>query len=136
MLMTEQPKRKPYPTDLTDLDSQSVKTTAVPGVRGYDAAKKFKGRKRHILVDTIGLLLMVLVHAASSFWGGLAISRQCINRSGLFAAELGSTSHRQVAASAERKHRCRARPGTCPARLHSCATSPESTTRYLISPSP
>lgn len=47
------------------LDSQSVKTTEVPGVRGYDAGKKVKGRKRHILVDTIGLLLMVVVHAAN-----------------------------------------------------------------------
>ena len=46
------------------LDSQSVKTTEVPGIRGYDAGKKIKGRKRHILVDTMGLLLMVVVHAA------------------------------------------------------------------------
>jgi putative transposase len=37
------------------LDSQSVKRTETPGIRGYDAAKKVKGRKRHILVDTIGL---------------------------------------------------------------------------------
>jgi len=47
------------------LDSQSVKTTSVKGARGYDAGKKVKGRKRHILVDTMGLLLMVLVHAAN-----------------------------------------------------------------------
>jgi len=47
------------------LDSQSVKTTSVRGVRGYDAGKKVKGRKRHILVDTLGLLLIVIVHAAN-----------------------------------------------------------------------
>jgi putative transposase len=34
------------------------------GVRGYDAAKKVNGRKRHLLVDTLGLLLAVVVHAA------------------------------------------------------------------------
>ena len=47
------------------LDSQSVKTTETKGQRGYDAGKKVKGRKRHILVDTMGLLLMVVVHVAS-----------------------------------------------------------------------
>ena len=46
------------------LDSQSVKTTAQPGPRGYDAGKKVKGRKRHLVVDTLGLLLAVAVHAA------------------------------------------------------------------------
>jgi putative transposase len=35
------------------LDSQSVKTTQIPGVRGYDAGKKVNGRKRHILVETL-----------------------------------------------------------------------------------
>ena len=47
------------------LDSQSVKTTQVPGVRGFDAAKNIKGRKRHLLVGTLGLLLSVAVTAAS-----------------------------------------------------------------------
>ena len=46
------------------LDSQSVKCTAVPGPRGYDAGKKVNGRKRHLLVDTLGLLLAVVVTAA------------------------------------------------------------------------
>lgn len=46
------------------LDSQSVKCTAVPRPRGYDAGKKVNGRKRHILVDTLGLLLVVVVTAA------------------------------------------------------------------------
>ena len=46
------------------LDSQSVKTTTVPGERGYDKAKNVVGRKRHVLVDTMGLLLCVVVTAA------------------------------------------------------------------------
>ena len=47
------------------IDSQSVKTTEQGGSRGYDGGKKVNGRKRHIIVDTIGLLLAVVVHAAS-----------------------------------------------------------------------
>src|SRR5215467_5339918 len=46
------------------LDSQSVKTTEQGGPRGYDAGKKVNGRKRHLLVDTLGLLLCVVVHPA------------------------------------------------------------------------
>jgi transposase len=46
------------------IDSQSVKTTESGGICGYDAGKKIKGRKRHILTDTCGFLIFVMVHAA------------------------------------------------------------------------
>jgi putative transposase len=55
--------REPTPSAAI-LDSQSVKTTGVGGVRGYDGAKKLSGRKRHVLVETQGLLLTVTVHSA------------------------------------------------------------------------
>jgi putative transposase len=56
--------REPQPS-AGIVDSQSVRTAEAGGPRGFDAGKKVNGRKRHLLVDTLGLPLRAVVHAAS-----------------------------------------------------------------------
>jgi transposase len=68
-LETPQPQeqegmREPTPSAVC-VDSQTVKTTEMGGEHGYDGAKKINGRKRHIVVDTLGLLLAVVVTAGN-----------------------------------------------------------------------
>jgi putative transposase len=58
-------KRKPEPT-YGIIDSQSAKTVLASDDRGFDGGKKVKGRKRHIVTDTMGNLLAIVVHAANT----------------------------------------------------------------------
>lgn len=63
MAAREQMNKEASPTAGV-IDSQSVKTTESGGIRGFDAGKKINGRKRHIVVDTLGLMVGLVVHSA------------------------------------------------------------------------
>jgi putative transposase len=62
------------------IDSQSVKVTAIPGERGFDRGKLTNGRKRSVIVDTLGMLLRVVVHPAdlSDLVGGKWVAERVV----------------------------------------------------------
>lgn len=98
--------KAPEPTAAI-IDSQSTRSTAQGGQTGFDAGKKVKGRKRHLVVDTVGLLLAVTVTAASVQDRDAApdvVAKACAKVSGLKKLYTDAAYGGQCAAAIEKTH--------------------------------
>lgn len=90
--------RKPTPS-YGIVDSQSVKTAYASEGRGYDGNKKTKGRKRHVVVDTLGNLVAVRVHAANEHYSkaGCDVLKQAAAKHASLEAFSGDAGYRGTA---------------------------------------
>jgi transposase len=98
--------RAPEPTAAI-IDAQSTRSTAQGGNTGFDAGKKVKGRKRHLVVDTLGLLLAITVTAASVQDRDAAaevVAHACAKAPGLKRLYTDSAYGGRCAAAIERTH--------------------------------
>lgn len=126
------------------IDSQTAKSAGAVHETGYDAGKKTKGRKRHILVDTLGLILVVVVHAADiqdRDGGSLVINNDLYERFAslqVIYADQGYNGKFQKGINADEKVRleviARNRPVENPPPPAETSVAPESSTAEVSPP--
>jgi len=119
------------------IDSQSVKTTESGGPRGYDAGKEVKGRKRHILTDTLGLTVEAVVHTMA----GRLSSRRAAPVSRFSPISLPMVPMPEISSpgNSPKSARCRSKSSNAripPRALSCCRAAGLLSVRRLVEPQP